>query len=154
MNGAGGRLVPAVAGSVAVLIVIVAIVAGFMVVGSPGEARRRAADGERVRDLIRIADRVADYYKDSKSVPASLQELRKSEPLRDEDVEDPTSGQQYEYRRLSATTFRLCADFETDQSRSDEAGWSYDFLGRKQREMARHGKGRACFTLDVKSWRR
>lgn len=96
--------------AVAVL-VVVAIVAGFFIIGTPQEIRREKQDALRIQDLQNIQYQVVNYWQQKEALPATLADLR--DPLSGNIVPvDPKTGESYTYTRDSAMTFSICATFE------------------------------------------
>jgi len=122
---------------------------GFWSLGSPGKQRELAADRRRVEDLQTIARSLNASHRLSGSaanreLPSTLHDLPpawRTDPSR---LTDPATKAPYEYRRLSSSTYELCASFATESS-SDEDG--YEPGGRYS--FWRHPKGRHCFLLDA-----
>ena len=114
-------------GVLAIVVVAVAVVGGLMRVGPPSVERERRLDERRVEDLREIADTTDLHWTRSGSLPAAL----------DASFSGPATGQSYEYRVLTESTFELCASFGTDRLRpSMDVFWS-------------HPTGRHCFDLAV-----
>ena len=104
----------------AVILVTVALVGGFMVVGGPGQARLEKQDKERVSDLKRIHRYLECNQKvetpdplpvalDDKTYCAGFYGSINSR----EDLTDPATGAPYVYRRISGRDFEICAQFAT-----------------------------------------
>ncbi len=135
----------AISGRVAILgfagaIVVGAIVAGLVIVGSPTEARLRRLDERRVRDLVGITHALNQFWTSRGRLPASLNELVES-PGTDVDTVDPVTGEPYRYEVVDGKTYDLCADFQRDSDGMDFGRfWS-------------HGAGRRCFRLEPVSTR-
>jgi hypothetical protein len=117
-----------------ILIVILVVAAAFMVLGPPNRERAEALDRQRVADVRRAAEDLADRYTATKqSLPDRL-----SDPKR-----DPVTGRPYGYRRVDATHYELCATFDRRSPKSEDpvlddgAFW-------------RHSAGRACYEFDVR----
>ncbi len=125
---------------VATAAVVIGIVAGFWVLGTPGRQREIASDRQRISDLVAIAQNLHQDYQ------AQQDNFRLPESLKADDQRtDPITRQLYEYSRLSNVTFELCATFATDSS-------TYPFRNRPRPPEARrweHPKGRHCFEFDV-----
>jgi hypothetical protein len=126
----------AIGGAVAV----VAVVAMSIVqMGTPMAQRRMRIDAGRVGDLARIAS-VINLWQDARgTLPPDLATLARR-PGADLPIVDRVTGVPYEYARVDATHYRLCAVFTTDTAhgRVDEwpaSGPDWD-----------HGAGRHCFT--------
>lgn len=117
--------------------VVVAVVAGFWLLGSPGKQRLIALDRERISVLQTIHNDLSYGDGVSETLP---------EPMTiDERYLDPVSGEPFEYRRVDADTYELCATFATNSAddktnrrrqRWDTQDWS-------------HPEGRHCFELNV-----
>ena len=130
-----------VVGVIAIAVVAVAVVGGLMRVGPPSVERERRLDERRVEDLRLIADAIDLHWTRSGSLPPSLDALPDT-VASDASFSDPASGQSYEYRALTESTFELCASFGTDElPPSLEVFWS-------------HPVGRHCFDLEVREVKR
>lgn len=130
-------------GVVALAVVGAAIVGGFFLVGSPGEARAYRLDTRRVEDLRSASSAVDLHWNRSKALPASIDEAIRtrggSDPLR-----DPGTGDSYGYRVVDETHYELCAVFERASQEPPSYGdpiWA-------------HASGRQCFTLQAKEFKR
>lgn len=127
-------------GGAAVVIVTAAIVAGFFVIGGPGEARLERLDRERIEDLRRIEHAVAEVWDRTETLPPSLDSLRTADRLLADDLVDPTTAEPYDYRVLSDSTYELCATFERA---SEETSVPY----YDRTAIDSHSAGRQCFTV-------
>jgi hypothetical protein len=116
-----------------------AIVAGLMVVGSPGNERMRRLDDRRIRDLVAITRAVNGYWTKHARLPSALGELLES-PGTAVESRDPLTGQSYHYGAKGGKTYELCADFQRESSDVD-ADPSSRFWS--------HGTGRRCFQLEA-----
>jgi hypothetical protein len=131
--------------SVAVGAVLVAVVAGLMVLPPPTQERVRRLDERRVEDLRGIARAMDVYWTRHGRLVASLEDLS-GEPGVRVSRRDPGTGQEYELRLLDESTYELCASFErptTDygEPRGRPEDPSEDFWS--------HGVGLRCFRLDA-----
>ena len=99
--------------AVAVALVCGAVVAGLLVVGGPGEARKVAADRERLRDLRQIAEseRCRRMAAEEKLLPRCRGATPANLPR------DPATGAPYDLREVDDTAFDVCAIFESDPVR-------------------------------------
>lgn len=122
-------------GGAAVVIVVVAIVAGFFVIGSPGEARLEKLDDERLDDLRRIRGAI-----ERTEIPASLDSLVASRHLSRDDLIDPTTDEPYGYRVLSDSTYELCATFALSSADLGDRAIDRSTVGSYE-------AGRHCFTV-------
>lgn len=104
------------------VLVITAIGFGFSVFGSPATQRALRFDAERVSDLQTIQYQVITYWQAKNAVPATLNEL--NDPTRGVQVPtDPYTGKAYGYKKLSATSFKICADFERESPKTGTAAY-------------------------------
>ncbi len=137
------------------LVILAAITAGLVVVGSPAQRRREALDTQRINSLSSLTYAIDTYYQTNGQLPATLESLRTQLPYLVADLQDPTTQQAYEYRpltTLSTTAYELCANFESTlvdptqtalqtvplQNTMDPVTWS-------------HGVGRTCYTLYIRT---
>jgi len=94
------------------LVVLVGIVIGFFVGGSPAVQRQRKADDQRVMHLQELQGQIINYWQMKEALPVELADLTDSisgfvPPV------DPETGANYEYNITSALEFELCATFST-----------------------------------------
>ena len=94
------------------IVVAVAVIAGFFIIGSPLTQRERRFDEQRIYGLQTIQIEIANYWQNNGKLPATLSDLKNDisgfvAPV------DPETGVAYEYRPTGALTFDLCADFKT-----------------------------------------
>lgn len=111
------------------LIVLVAVVAGLAVVGSPAKERARKRDQQRISNLQELENNIIMYWQAKKALPVALNDLNDATrgitiPL------DPQTRQPYSYTIGEALTFTLCATFEHDGKgvpnyRSSDDIWDY-----------------------------
>ena len=137
MNGGGVRfLLVAV-----VAVVVAAVVAGLLVLGSPRDERARRFDESRLTDLQQLRTAIDQHYRREGSLPDSLEELARRSPLPVR-MTEPEGGRLYDYDVIDSTAYRLCATFnfpspETDGARFASGSWA-------------HGAGRQCFRFRVR----
>ncbi|HEV3091671.1 MAG TPA: hypothetical protein VGX91_09580 [Candidatus Cybelea sp.] len=118
----------------AVAAVAGAVVAAFLMIGSPQRVRTEAIDERRLRGLGDIA---SDLYNAHRHTSAPL-------PAKIDRTEtDPITGDPYEYRRLGPLAYELCADFAlpTPASRAD----------RDVTAFWHHTAGHYCYRFDVRN---
>ena len=123
----------------AVTIVVVSIIAGVILVGSPSESRLERLDSTRIEDLRGIMVATDAYWDPNARLPTSLDELAEDQRTRVNTI-DPGSAESYEYRVLGEETYELCATFDRE---------SPPPTGRASADFWRHGVGRQCFELNV-----
>lgn len=111
---------------------------GLASVGSPDAARARRLDAHRLDDLRHLARVVDVHWTREGGLPASIGALPGLDAAA---LEDPVSGRPYGYRVVAASTFELCAAFDTEtRLRRDHLWW--------------HPGGRHCFRLEAEAARR
>jgi len=106
--------------AIAVILVLVGIVYGMVIAGSPAERRMERFDNERISDLRNIQSQVVNYWQKKEVVPGSLTDLQDS--LSGYVVPaDPSTKEPYEYSRTGELSFQLCATFSLDKDGSDDS---------------------------------
>jgi hypothetical protein len=122
-----------IAGIAAFAVVVAGLAAGFAAIGPPRHVRLMDLDRRRVSDLQSIARRIQGDTTGRRGPMAPATSQR-----RDGWPHDPETGRPYDYRRESATRYRLCATFALAADSDVAAAW-------------RHGAGRTCYRLDAAS---
>jgi type II secretory pathway pseudopilin PulG len=121
---------------VSAVAVILIIVLGFGLLGSPSSQRDARADTDRVRELYVIAGQIRNYsISHGSALPASLDQLPGDTPT------DPITHQHFEYIPGTGSAYQLCATFNRP-ALSDEV---YGALN-----IWKHPAGHSCFALDTK----
>lgn len=123
-------------------LIVVSIVSGFFIIGTPQQARLARMDDQRVQDLQMIQSEIINYWQKKGSLPPTLAAL--NDPLSYFSLpKDPSSGQDYEYEdtTASAPSFELCATFNTE-SRQQEASYAKPYYPG---DNWSHSAGRTCF---------
>lgn len=123
--------------------VAAAIVAGLLLVGSPGEARLQKLDRKRVSDLYSIIDGVNLYWTRQRSLPPDLDALA-AETRFDNEL-DPETASPYVYRVLDPDRYEVCATFSTECDPPHDRCWDWQHGGRA--EIDAHGAGEQCFQI-------
>jgi Domain of unknown function (DUF5671) len=128
--------------------VVVAVVAGFVLAGSPARQRLVRTDLRRISDLSTLQNEIVDYYRAKNALPQSLDQLTNSisgfHP-----PNDPQSLRPYEYRVTGTLSFQLCADFSLPSAEENAKGYSsYSTPGVSDWNWS-HGTGRSCFTRTI-----
>ena len=118
-------------GSLAVVGVLLAVILGFVGIGSPSYGLGLNYDNQRTRDLYWLEDSVHDVYSPKKGLPRGLAQV---DPAGSHSI-DP-SGRPYTYLPGTGANYRLCANFDTDTRANTRDSW-------------RHGKGLWCYRLDA-----
>jgi len=84
---------PLIFSSVAALVVAGAIIAGFSVLGTPGEVRLRRLDQQRVENLRAISNAIRTYRNVNKALPENPAKLQQSGQWSYLSLKDPVSGE-------------------------------------------------------------
>jgi len=131
------------------LVVVLAIVAGFFIMGSPSQVRLYRFDAQKVSDLQNIQWQIVNYWQQKESLPATLQEIE--DPLSGWMLpKDPQTGEDYVYRRNSPLDFALCATFNAD---SKDARMSSEAMPARAYGSLdgnfEHGAGEVCFDRSI-----
>ncbi len=125
---------------VAVALVAAAVVYGLVLAGPPRDERERRLDQRRTQDLQSIGRAIDLYWTRHGHFPMRVATLTDTSVL--DILHDPDTGQPYEYRVLTDSTFELCGIFTTEwSSPAGNVFWS-------------HPPGRACFNLEVRAVQR
>jgi hypothetical protein len=153
-----------------IVIVIVAIVVGFVAVGSPAKQRALRFDNQRVGDLSNIQGQVVYYWQQKQKLPVVLTDL--NDTLSGFIVpSDPETKAVYEYAIKVATStktipgamsFELCATFgESSQDTKGRGAFGGGMMYPVAYEMSypspvggienvwNHDKGRTCFDRTI-----
>lgn len=135
---------------------LVAIVAGFFLVGSPMAARDIRLDIQRVNDLQSIQSQVVTYYQQKEALPTSISEL--ADPLSYYALpKDPVTDAEYVYRQTGDLSFELCAIFAREGRDMEGRGGfgrdvavSYTYPGPDGAlENWQHDSGEVCFSRTI-----
>ncbi len=144
MYPARARMVGYAAGAA----VLLAIIAGFFIMGSPSQVRLYRFDAQKVSDLQNIQYQIVNYYQQKESLPATLQEIE--DPLSGWMLpKDPQTGADYVYRRNSPLDFALCAIFSADsKNASASQAMPIREFGSLEGNF-NHGVGEVCFDRSI-----
>ena len=125
------------------IVVLVAFVWGVALVGSPGTARLRRFDYQRLEDLRTIFREVQSLCQDpdikdelKRNLPSTLDELAALARTEKINLADPETGQRYVYHVKNATTYELCATFSLPRDADIDVFWN-------------HPSGNHCFTVNA-----
>lgn len=122
-----------------VVAVVVAVVGGLLVLGSPGEERMRGLDRRRVADLKGIAAATDLYWTRHARLPATLDELN-AEPGVAIGMRDPATSEAYVYQPVDSVRYDLCATFDREAEATSR---------RPAENLWAHGSGRHCLQLEA-----
>jgi hypothetical protein len=128
------------------LLILVTIVSGFFIIGTPWQARLYRYDDQKVSDLQSIQYQVVSYWQAKEKLPTSLTDL--SDALSGSVAPiDPQSGTPYEYQAKGNLSFELCANFNAPMQPSSLSSRAIPAApGSASGDSWQHGAGRTCFT--------
>lgn len=89
-----------------VVAVILSLIGGFFIAGSPGERRLERIDEERVSALRSISWEIDSHYSMTGELPEVLTDLDYAEAPADPETDEP-----YTYTVIDEQTYQLCATF-------------------------------------------
>jgi hypothetical protein len=91
-------------------LILVSIVAGFFIMGTPGQVRLYRFDDQKVQDLQNIQWQLVNYWQSKGTLPTSLDQL--NDPISGVVVPtDPETRESYGYTKSGVLSFSLCANF-------------------------------------------
>jgi hypothetical protein len=133
------------------VIVIVGIVSGFFIVGSPAVQRQRRFDDQRISDLQVLQNEIVNYWQQKEKLPAELANLKDSisgfvPPA------DPETEQPYVYQITAPLAFNLCADFKTASINSGSGpvmSRPMAYYPEPYQQNWSHGIGEVCFSRTI-----
>ncbi len=130
-------------------IVIVSIVWGFAVLGSPRTQRLYKYDEQKVYDLRNLDSQVTSYYSNKRFLPLNIGEVFSGDYYVPNKV-DSQNGKEYEYKKNSDTTYELCAEFNkaSDDKDNLKSNTSPSYYGYESSSWT-HGSGRYCFSKTI-----
>ncbi len=134
--------------SVGIVIVLLAVVSGFVVTGSPAARRAERLDEQRLMDVQSIVSTVDNIAYDGKwdtprsqlplvPLPATLDEVAKLGSIDTISTRDPETGMLYEYRVTGTSTFEVCTTFTYERAETFGEEWN-------------HPAGHHCFVRNVR----
>jgi len=136
------------------ILALVAIVAGFFIVGTPNHARDLRFDSQKVSDLQSIQYQIVYYWQTKQVLPSTLEML--SDPLSNFAVpRDPETGQPYLYSVTGPLTFELCGSFNAVTPNTQGQGQypgrdiSTTAWGPQPDENWQHEAGQQCYTRTI-----
>ena len=138
-----------------VIVVVLTIGAGFLVIGTPAQARNYQFDEQNIGDLQTLQNEIGMYWPEPGALPTSLDQL--NDPLAGITVPvDPQSGAAYQYQSVSKLAFKLCADFNAPTAANaitpEELVTPVSVEGSGPQDLSDswyHSAGNACFTRTI-----
>lgn len=139
-----------------IVVTILAIVGGFLIVGSPAHQRDLRYDNERVNDLTNIQWQVLSHWQQKSVLPEKLEELNDS--ISGYTIPtDPEDSSAYTYNVKGNYSFELCANFGTkSEDNSGRGSYARDIavssaypLIETENINWKHEAGKVCFERKI-----
>lgn len=137
------------------ILAIVTIGSGFLIVGTPAEARLARFDAQKVNDLQNIQSQVVYYWQAKQKLPGVIDDLNNSLNYGPVPV-DPQSGESYVYQPGEGLSFKLCAMFNAEGRGSQNVYYESRAMvpvpaGGKgmMQDNWQHGMGQVCFDRTI-----
>jgi len=124
--------------------VVVSVIGGLLLLGSPRKERERRLDERRVAEMRAIANAVDWYWTRHGRLPDSFADLSREQAIQVNPL-DPETQQPYDYRVLGVNSYELCATFARNAAEEDHV---------PQGGFWAHGSGSQCFRLEPKAVKR
>ena len=130
------------------VMVLIAIVWGIVIAGSPQSERLRKFDEVKISDFRAIQSEISNItlgdtqygdFADRRIVtpiPATLEDVVGKAEYQKPNIVDPQTGELYEYEVASESVYTLCATFNTVRDEQYDIFWN-------------HPAGGHCYTFDV-----
>ena len=141
----------------AAVLAVVTIGSGFVIVGTPAEARLARFDAQKVSDLQSIQSQVVYYWQAKQALPKTLDDLNNSLAYGPVPI-DAQTGESYVYQATGALSFELCATFNAESRgnqallmESRSAASQVPPFGVKSgaQDNWQHGSGQVCFDRTI-----
>lgn len=134
------------------VLALVSVIAGFFIIGTPGEIRMLRYDEQKVSDLQSIQYQIVNYYQQKQELPESLEAL--NDPISSFMTPvDQQTGEPYLYTATGPLSFELCATFNepTPDTRGQGSYPSRDmaYPGMGIDENWQHESGETCFARTI-----
>ncbi|MDO8499564.1 MAG: DUF5671 domain-containing protein [bacterium] len=132
-------------------LVVISIIIGVRVIGTPRDQRNRRFDEQRMQNLDMLQNEIISYWTRKSVLPATLNDLQ-------DDISgffppnDPGSHLPYEYKIIDTLTFKLCASFALSNeaySRSGPKEIPYSYNNTYQQNWSHPRVGNNCFTRKI-----
>jgi len=128
---------------VSCVVVLGSIIWGFVVLGSPRTQRLYRYDDQKVNDLMNINNEVINHYSMNGVLPNTLADITVQYYI---SLNDAQTQKPYEYEKLTATTYNLCAAFNKNTNdKTGSTSTSSYYYGMSWL----HDEGRYCFKQTI-----
>lgn len=130
----------------AILLVLVSIVLGFSVIGSPKTQRLMRIDQQKINDLQIIQSQAISYWQAKGTTPPNLDAMKDSLSYYPIPV-DADTGMPYEYTQKSLNSFELCATFSTASNIGHSSSQTKPIMA--QNDNWQYSSGHYCFERTI-----
>lgn len=135
-----------------ITVVVLTVVYGFYLIGTPSSARKLQMDEKKVNHLRQIQYHIIEYRTQKKQLPPSLDSLTNA-LTGYKAPSDPVTHKPYGYTVLSKNSFKICAQFELPYSKNDAKNVSStpNYFGESSTLNWNwsHPAGYYCFTRTI-----
>jgi hypothetical protein len=130
---------------ISLVVILISIIWGFTVLGSPRTQQLYKYDEQKVSDLQNLNYQVQDYYQLHSSLPVTIDDLCGQNSLSPNNCVDKQTGKKYEYVMTgqSAKTYQLCAIFNKDSNTNDSQVQTYPYVNGQSGWV--YSAGHYCF---------
>lgn len=128
----------------AILVVVTALIIGFMHTETPQEVRDMSIDDNQVTDLQAIERHIEEYYRVNEQLPETLKVVFEGFTP----ITAPESRSAYVYEITDDTHYKLCAEFIHESDRGDYERM-YPTMDKNYNWT--HGAGQWCFQRVVET---
>ena len=131
------------------LVILVSIISGFFIVGSPATQRKMRFDDMRLNNLQSLQWEIVNFWQMKSRLPKTLAELNNNlsgfvPPL------DPETNASYEYKTKGAREFELCANFsKASPSLKDGVSATSRYMPIMPEPMGMYGSGQQNWTHEI-----
>lgn len=129
------------------ILVLLAIVSGFFILGSPMEMRLIRFDSQKISDLQNVQWQIVNYWQQKQRLPSDITDL--NDPLSGFSLPvDQQIGYSYRYEKTGDLSFKLCATF-------NKGGGGDPYIPRPKMDGGlegdtwQHGAGEVCFDRSI-----
>lgn len=131
------------------VLVILSIVLGFVIIGSPKTQRLKKYDMQKVEDIQQLQSQIVSYWQVTGKLPENLIELASEYGY--VNINEPDSKKQYDYGILSPQSFEICANFNFDSEKNNP--YSRAIISEKYNYSTpsdwSYVRGQSCFTYVI-----
>lgn len=129
------------------VIVALACTIGISIAGTPISQRLINFDATRLSDFTNMKYRAENYFRSNSRIPYNMSDLANGGEL----PTDPESGNQYEYQKVTDSSYKFCTVFSTDSVEIRKKGQAlntYD-TSYPENDNQTHKKGYDCITYMI-----